>query len=213
MPSSADVDTTGEVTAGDGRLAWVALATVLAIGASAAFLADTTTALDWQPSLALQAPWRAWTAAWVHYSAMHLVANLVGCLLVAWFGVAARVPARTVVAWFVAWPLTQAGLLLRPDLLHYGGLSGVLHAGAAAAATHLVVAARGTRRFIGIGVLSGVAIKVLMETPWGEALRHPAGWDIAVAPFAHVCGLVAGAGLAALAEVLGRPLATIERND
>ena len=209
MPSSADVGATSDVAPGDGRPAWLALAAALAIGAIAAFLADATTALDWQPSLALQAPWRAWTAAWVHYSALHLVANLAGCLLVAWFGVAARVPRRTAVAWFVAWPLTQAGLLLRPDLLHYGGLSGVLHAGAAAATMHLIVATRGTRRLIGIGVLSGVAIKVLMEAPWAEALRHPAGWDIAVAPAAHACGLVAGAVLAALAEAVARPLSTI----
>ena len=38
----------------------------------------------------------------------------------------------------LARPLTQLGLLMRPDLLHYGGLSGVLHAGVAAAALWLV---------------------------------------------------------------------------
>jgi len=43
------------------------------------------------------------------------------------------------------------------------------------------------------------------ETPWAaEALRHPAGWDIAVAPFAHASGLVAGALASALAEALAR---------
>jgi hypothetical protein len=43
-----------------------------------------------------------------------------------------------VAAWVCAWPLTQLGLLMRPDLSHYGGLSGVLHAGAAIVALHLV---------------------------------------------------------------------------
>ena len=95
-------------------------------------------------------------------------------------------------AWFVAWPLTQFGLLARPDLLHYGGLSGVLHAGVAVAALHLVVAARGTRRLVGAAMLIGLAAKVLSEAPWGDTLRRPPGWDIAIAPVAHACGLVAG---------------------
>jgi len=44
---------------------------------------------------------------------------------------------------------------------------------------------------------------VASETPWAaEALRHPAGWDIAIAPFAHASGLVAGIVASALAETL-----------
>jgi rhomboid family GlyGly-CTERM serine protease len=180
--------------------AWVALSAALALGASVAFVLDAATAIDWQPALAARQPWRAWTAAWVHYSGLHLAANLAGCAVVAVLGVVAGVPRRIVVAWFVAWPLTQFGLLLRPDLLHYGGLSGVLHAGVAAVAVHLIVAAGGVRRLVGIGLLAGVAAKVGLEAPWGAALRHPAGWDIAVAPFAHASGLVAGAAMASLAE-------------
>ena len=121
----------------------------------------------------------------MHYSLLHLLANLVGCALVAALGLVARVPLRIVVAWFVAWPLTQFGLLLRPDLLHYGGLSGVLHAGVATIAVHLIVVGPRARRLIGVGILAGVAIKIGMEAPWGEALRQLPGWDIAVAPVAH----------------------------
>jgi rhomboid family GlyGly-CTERM serine protease len=206
VPSSADHSA---VTGGAGR-AWAALSAALALGAGAAFALDAATAIDWQPTLVARQPWRAWTAAWVHYSALHLGASLAGCAVVAALGIVARVPRRIVAAWFVAWPLTQFGLLLRPDLLHYGGLSGVLHAGVAAVAVHLIVAARGTRRLVGIGLLAGIAVKVAMEAPWGEALRHPAGWDIAVAPFAHASGLVAGAAMAALAEA--RRAITIGRN-
>jgi rhomboid family GlyGly-CTERM serine protease len=205
------VPSSTEDSAGGASHAWVALAAALAGGACTVFVADTNAALDWQPSLVLRQPWRAWTAAWVHFSALHLAANLTGCALVAALGIVARVPLRIAVAWLIAWPLTQLGLLLRPDLLHYGGLSGVLHAGVAALSIHLIVSADGARRLVGVGLLAGLAIKVGIEAPWEEALRHPPGWDIAVAPFAHASGLVAGAALAAVAEAL-RPR-SIEPDD
>ncbi len=160
--------------------------------------------IDWQPARAAAEPWRAASAVFVHYSATHLTANLIGAALVGALGRVARVPGRTVVAWLVAWPLTQLGLLLRPDLLHYGGLSGVLHAGVACVAFHLIVDGHGTRRAIGAATLAGVVVKVLSESPWGAALRHPAGWDIATAPFAHASGLVAGLVAAALCDVVSR---------
>lgn len=205
MPSSAE--------AGAAERAWAALAAALALASCLAFMLGSATALDWQPALAWRQPWRAWSSAWVHYSVLHLVANLMGCLLVAALGVVARVPLRIVVAWFIAWPLTQFGLLLRPELLHYGGLSGVLHAGVAAVAVSLIAEGRGSRRLIGIGVLLGVGIKVFLEAPWGDALRHSTGWDIAVAPFAHLTGLVAGALTAGIAEAVRSRPTTIDRND
>ncbi|NUZ04588.1 rhombosortase [Piscinibacter koreensis] len=161
-------------------------------------------ALDWQPGLAAAEPWRAWTAASVHFSLRHLVVNVGGAALVALLGVIGAVPRRMVVAWFVAWPLTHVGLLLRPELAHYGGLSGVLHAGVAVAAFQLVVAERGVRRAIGAAILAGVVLKVLNEAPWGATLRRPAGWDIAVAPLAHATGLVSGVLCAALAQAWAR---------
>ena len=209
MRSSAEA---GAATRSAGR-AWVALSATLALGACFAFALDATTAIDWQPSLAWSEPWRAWTAAWVHYSVLHLLANLVGCVLVAALGIAARVPHRSAIAWLIAWPLTQFGLLLRPDLLRYGGLSGVLHAGVAVVAVHLIVAAPGARRLIGIGILVGIACKIGFEAPWGEALRQLPGWDIAVAPFAHISGFAAGAAAAAVAEALKARRLTIDRNE
>jgi len=126
-------------------------------------------------------------------------------VLVAALGFVAGVPRRSALAWFVAWPLTHLALLARPDLTHYAGLSGVLHAGVAVVAVHLIATARGVRRAIGLALLGGLALKVASETPWAaEALRHPAGWDIAVAPFAHASGLVAGALASALVEALAR---------
>ena len=183
---------------------WIAASALLGLGALAG-LGLPPAALDWQPTLASSQPWRAWSAAIVHLSALHLAANLAGVALVAALGFVARVPRRSVLAWFVAWPLTHLALLARPDLVHYAGLSGVLHAGVAVVAVHLIATARGLRRAIGLALLGGLALKVASETPWAaQALRHPAGWDIAIAPFAHASGLVAGALASALGEALAR---------
>ena len=194
---------------------------LLGLGATAVFLAaalDAPTfaavsaAIDWQPVLVWRQPWRAWSAAWLHFSGLHLAANLIGAVLVGALGWVARVPSGTALAWFVAWPLTQLGLLARPDLLHYGGLSGVLHAGVAVTALYLIVRTRGSRRLIGIALLVALAAKVLSETPWGAPLRHPDGWDIAVAPFAHASGLLAGLVASTIAEALHGRTLTIGRH-
>ena len=80
----------------------------------------------------------------------------------------------------------------------------MLHAGVACVAWRLIVHAHGRRRAIGVLTLALVAVKVVSEAPWGAALRHPAGWDIATAPFAHASGLVAGLAAAALMELVVR---------
>ena len=80
----------------------------------------------------------------------------------------------------------------------------MLHAGIAAAALHLVRRRTGGERWIGAALLGGVLLKVLGEAPWGPVLRHPAGWDIAVAPSAHACGVAAGLLCAAAAAAASR---------
>lgn len=173
-------------------------------GAIGAWWLPDTRALDWQPALAASQPWRAWTAAFVHYSGLHLAANLAGLALTAALGVAARVPRRAVLAWVVAWPLTQLGLLLQPQLLHYGGLSGVLHAGVAVAAVHLMAGGERRRLAVGVALVAGLVLKVLTEAPWAAPLRQARGWDIAIAPMAHATGTAAGLACAAGAELLAR---------
>jgi len=169
------------------------LAGLLSLVAVAVTLAGIApTVLDWQPSRASEQPWRAITAVAVHYSALHLGANLAGAALVGALGVAAGVTRPMVWAWAAAWPLTQLGLLARPDLLHYGGLSGVLHAGAAVVAVHLLRVGPPARRLVAFALAFGLLAKVIGEAPWGPPLRSPPGWDIATAPLAHASGLVAG---------------------
>lgn len=180
---------------------WAVLCGVLGLGAVLAWFAPHEW-LDWQPTLVLKQPWRLWSAAWVHWSVLHLMANLAGCCAVAAFGIAARAPRHAAWAWLAAWPLTHAALALQPLLLHYGGLSGVLHAGVAIAASHLAWCDRGRRRAIGYAVLAGLAAKLVHEQPWVGPTQEVAGWDIRIAPLAHLSGAVAGLLSAAAARLI-----------
>ncbi len=175
---------------------WLALALLLALG-SALTYGQPTWRLDWQPGLALAEPWRAFSAAFVHYSNLHLLGNAAGLALTAAYGWAARVPPRLALAWFVAWPLTQLGLLAQPALAHYGGLSGVVHAGVAIVTLYVIVVGY---RWIGGAILVMLFVKLATESPFGAPLRQVSGWDIALAPLAHATGVAAGLLCCALAE-------------
>ena len=161
------------------------------------------TALRWQPELAFSEPWRCISAAWVHLSRQHLAANLGGSVLVAALGVVAGCGRRAALAWALAWPLTQLGLLLQPTLTAYGGLSGLMHAGVAVACVHLIRGERGERRWVGAALLTGLLAKLWLEAAWSGPLRQVPGWDIAIAPAAHASGVVAGL-LCAWAAGVGR---------
>ena len=182
---------------------------IVTLGARTGASPAWTPSLDWQPALAHAEPWRAWTAVFVHLSDRHLVANLAGSVAVAAWGAVARLPARSVVAWLIAWPLVQWGLLVQPELRHYGGLSGVLHAGVAVVAVHLACCGTRVQRRIAAAVLAVLVAKLLTESPWAGAVSHPPGWDIAIAPGAHVSGVMAGAIVSLLAEGVHRASAAL----
>ncbi len=193
--------------------AWLTVCGVLAAGSAIAWFVPAVL-LDWQPALAWREPWRLVTAAFVHWSPLHLAANLAGAAVVAALGVAARLPAPAALALAAAWPLTHAGLLLQPALAHYGGASGVLHAAVAVAACWLVARERGMPRRIGAVIAVGLTLKVLLEEPWAGPLAHPRGWDIAVAPLAHASGALCGAvcGAICAAVTAARPSADNDEN-
>jgi rhomboid family GlyGly-CTERM serine protease len=182
---------------------WLIVTAVLMAGAVAAWWLPAAW-LDWQPERALAQPWRAWSAAWVHWSPLHLGTNLMAAAVVGVYGWSAQVPRAQALAWCAAWPLTHAALSIKPDLAHYGGLSGVLHAGVAIVCLWLLVRARGARRAVGAAVGLGLLIKLLSEQPWGPALQTSAEWDISIAPIAHASGALAGLLCGALALLLTR---------
>lgn len=184
-------------------LGWLGISALAVLGAVllAAAPAGWSSALDWAPELATRQPWRAVTAAWVHLSRLHLLANLAGCALVAALGAVAGCGPRAAAAWALAWPLTQLALLLQPALTRYAGLSGVLHAAVAVAVVQLLVAERGGRRAIGIALGTGLLLKLVFDAPWQGPLRQVPGWDIAIAPAAHAAGALAGLSCAWLLRV------------
>jgi rhomboid family GlyGly-CTERM serine protease len=184
-----------------GRRAWLTVCALLVLpallippGSGIARLS-----LAWTPALAWSQPWRWWSAAWVHLSELHLLANLTGAMLVLLFGALARLPRDAAWAWALAWPLTHLSLLLTPELARYGGLSGVLHAGVAVVAVTLMHGSAGrATRWLGAAVGLGLLLKVVGERPWAQTLVVPPGWDIAVVPLAHASGAFWGALLAVL---------------
>lgn len=174
---------------------WLGLCALLALGACAAYFFLPPAALDLQPDRWLREPWRLWTSAWVHWTPLHLAGNAAGAAVLALYGRAAGLGRDHALGGFIAWPLTHLLLALwgTPGLMHYGGLSGVLHAGVALAST-VLLARHGLQRAVGAAVWAGLLLKLAWESPWGPRLAAPGavGWDFAVATRAHAAGVLAG---------------------
>lgn len=166
---------------------WLALCGLAAMGTLAA-LALPDAQLNWQAQRWVTEPWRLVTAAFVHGPGWHRAANLGALALLAWAGWRLNLPARDALAWALAWPLAHALLALLPGLAHYGGLSGWLHAGVAIVALRLI--ADGQR--LGWLWLAALALKLLLEAPWGPVVRTIPGWPMPVVPAAHALGALAG---------------------
>ncbi len=181
---------------------WLLISAALGLGSVLVWWVDRTL-LDWQPQRAWPEAWRWWSAALVHFTPLHLGLNLLATALVAAYGWAARVPGVVALAWVASWPFTQLALLARPELAHYGGLSGILHGGVAATTLWLMLRGDGAQRVIGWMMFAGQCLKLLLEQPWGAALHAPSELDVAVAPLAHASGSIAGALLTWLALRLG----------
>ncbi|MGY0196452.1 rhombosortase [Leptothrix sp. BB-4] len=194
-----------------GQVAWLVMLCVLVVPAMLSGPADALgrEVLAWRPDRAFSEPWRWWSAAWMHLSATHLLANLAGATLVAALGWLLQPSRQMAWAWALAWPLTHLSLLLQPGLQRYGGLSGVLHAGVAVCAVWLWSRSdgrggvRGERR-LGQALAVGLLVKLLLERAWEAPLNRVAGWDIVIAPLAHAAGVFWGALLALLVVRLAR---------
>ena len=191
----------------DGAVPWLLLCGVGLAGSLGLALAGRPLMawLDWQPAAWPAQPWRLWTAAFVHWSPLHLTMNAAAAALLAWLGWRAQATRGDALAWALAWPCTHLGLLLQPELRHYGGLSGVLHAGVAILALRLLGhAGAGRPRWVGGLLLAGLAAKLLLEAPWQLALRPLPEAGFAVAPLAHATGAVAGVAGALLCRAWPR---------
>jgi hypothetical protein len=172
-------------------LAWAAVATALALPAGLIGVVGFDSILAMHPAQgwAHNPPTRWVSAAWAHASPPHLQANLLGCGLLAVLGWLAQTRAREALAWLLAWPLANGLLLLDPRLPAFMGASGVLHAGIAVLAVHLLLKGR---KALGMAVLVGLFIKVGFDLSHGlPTYPHPT-LGIDVSPLSHLTGTLAG---------------------
>lgn len=140
-----------------------------------------------------------WGTAWLHGSTPHLRNNLAGTALLAAMGWVIQANWRSTLAWAMAWPLTHIGMLLRPEISTYIGLSGVLHAGAMVLALQQIITPTQTsHRQTGWILLACLVFKIVMENPWGAVLILSSSSAIKVAPWAHLSGALAGLACGAL---------------
>lgn len=95
---------------------------------------------------------------------------------------------------------------LWPELTRFGGASGALHAGLAAASVVLAVSARSRRRLLALCVLGGLIVKTMLEQPFLQTLRFDVDLGLNVAVVAHGSGVLCGALSALAVLALGRLL-------
>ncbi len=184
---------------------WVALCLLLGVGSMVAWWLGNPIEWEWWPDFADDAmSW--WTAALVHRSAAHGLANLLALGAVAVLGLALQVPRAMAWALFAAWPLSTLGLLLFPQIGRYAGLSGALHGAVAVLVVHCAFT-RGHQVWAGL-LGAGLAAKLLAEGAWSRPLVFEPEWGFAVATGAHLTGALAGLLCALAAYGLSRMRAT-----
>lgn len=165
--------------------------------------ADVVSALTWQADGWLHQPWTLWTSSWVHLNTPHLIGNQVALGALAAVAWVVRPSLACALAWLLAWPLLQLSLLLWPQIGYAVGLSGVLHAGAAAMAVHLLlkrIAVPKARRW-GALLALGLVVKLVVESGWSNPVVWSPANNMSVVQAAHLGGVIWG-GLLGLA--LGR---------
>lgn len=162
--------------------------------------AMTWRTLGWQ-----EQPWTLWTSAWVHMNTPDLIGRQLALGALTAFAWVIRPDWRCTLAWLLAWPLTQASLLLWPQIGYAVGLSGLLHAGAMVLAVHLMLkrmAIPNARRWGGL-LAFGLLLKLALERGWSYPVVWDPGNNMSVVQAAHLSGVAWG--LLAGGLVGGRP--------
>ncbi len=146
--------------------------------------------------------WRLWSGHLVHFGWRHLLADLIVFLTAGvWLESFARWTAR---GFLVLAPAAISALLYfaDPQLTFYGGLSGVAVGLLVLLALVQVRRDRIAPRWIWVGVLVLVAVKVALEAFTNTPLVSDFGPDIKVSSLAHLGGI--------LCALLAWPLASLE---
>jgi membrane associated rhomboid family serine protease len=158
--------------------------------------------LAWQASNGWRQPWTLWTSAWVHTSLGNLGGNLLALvgLAVAGAALGARRPAA--IALLAAWPVSTLALLAWPEVTHFSGLGGVIHAAAAVLGMH--AAARPSLKPLSPLLFAALGLKLLAERAWSQPVAFDPSWGFNVVYAAHLTGAFAGIVFGALAVLFER---------
>ena len=191
---------------GAGRV-WATLA-IAALAALVLFFRALTEPLIYDRALLLQGQlWRSWTGHVVHFGSSHLLWDLVvlvpaGCWLeFLWPGLA---------RWFyVGCPLAISAALFvfEPALQRYAGLSGLATGVMVLLAGLQLRFGRDGRRWLWLGMLALVAVKIGHELVTGAPLVvSDFGGDIRSVPLAHIGGAVC----AIVCGIFSRPIGAVQ---
>ena len=147
-------------------------------------------ALTWRADAWDRQPWTLWTSAWVHLNTPQLIFNQIALGALTAFAWVIRPNWTCTLAWLLAWPLGQLSLLWWPQIGYAVGLSGLLHAGTAVMAMHLVLGSLPipkARRWGGL-LLAGLAVACVAALCL-DAATGPSGlsaWRIVTVPSSPV---------------------------
>ena len=158
--------------------------------------------LAWETARWTQHPWTLWTSAWVHTSAGNLAGNLLAIIGLAVAGAALGAQRPAAIALLVAWPVSTLALLIWPEVTHYAGLGGPIHAAAAVLGVHM--AARPALKPFSPLLFAALALKLLAERAWTQPVAFDPSWGFNVVYAAHLTGALAGAVCGALAVLLSK---------
>ncbi|MDP3422988.1 MAG: hypothetical protein Q8S32_04430 [Burkholderiaceae bacterium] len=175
---------------------WLALCMLHAVASMLVWWAGDPLAWQatWRADHWVQRPWTLWTSAWVHMNTPHLIGNqlAVGALAaMAWL---LKPHAGAGAAWLLSWPLMVLCLPLWPQIGHYAGLSGLVHAAVAIVGLHLVLGEmriRKAQRWGGM-LLLGLATKLGLEGAWHWPVVWSDASDMSIVQAAHLAGAAVG---------------------
>ena len=181
-------------------LAWPGLCGLLAAGSLATWVAGGGAALSWRAESWAQRPWVLWSASLIHLSGVHLLANLAALLVLAVLGAYLHAGKAAALALLLAWPLGTLALLCWPQVTGYSGMSGLLNAMAAVLWAH--AALRGAAKPVSFVIFAVLALKLLSEHAWSQAIAFDPNWGFNVVYAAHLAGALAGAACGLLLEAV-----------
>jgi hypothetical protein len=154
--------------------------------------------LTWQAESVWQMPWTLWTSAWVHMNPPHLIFSQMALGMLAALAWVLRPPLISTLAWLLSWPLAQACLIFWPQIGYAAGLAGLMHAGVAVLAVHLlmgVLRVHKGRRW-GSLLLLALLAKLGMERAWAFPVVWDASTELSVVQALHLTSALWGAAMA-----------------